>query len=70
MMNDEVIDPRTIAERCLMNSAESRALKGLADEYGLSKSLLLRLAFLKFLREHHDGSCLLSELSRNSTDLG
>lgn len=55
-MNDEnPFDPRTIAERCLMNSTESRALKALADELTVSKSALLRLAFLKFAREKHDG---------------
>lgn len=44
-------DPRTIAERCLMNGGESYALRGLADEMGMSKSGVLRFAFLKLLRE-------------------
>lgn len=53
-MNAEMIDPRDITEKCLMTGSESRALKHLADELRLSKSKVLLLAFLKFMREHHD----------------
>lgn len=53
-MNADMIDPRDITEKCLMTGAESRALKHLADEMRLSKSKVLLLAFLKFMRDHHD----------------
>lgn len=53
-MNADMIDPRDIPEKCLMTGSESRALKHLAEELRLSKSKVLLLAFLKFMREHHD----------------
>lgn len=57
-MNENMVDPRDITEKTAMNSAEARALKHLAAETGLSKSTLLRIAFLKLLRERHETELL------------
>ena len=57
-MDIEMYDSRTIVEKTLMNSAEATALKHAADEIGISKSLLLRLALMKFLHERHECSVL------------
>lgn len=57
-MDISMIDPRDITEKTAMNSAEARALKALAAETGLSKSTLLRIAFLKLLRERHETELL------------
>lgn len=57
-MNEHMVDPRDITEKTVLNSAEDRALKHLAAETGLSKSTILRIAFLKLLRERHETELL------------
>ena len=50
-VNDDMADPKNILERTYFSATESIALETTAEEIGISKSALLRLAFLRFLRD-------------------
>jgi hypothetical protein len=66
----DVIDPRDIVEKTLLNGAESRALKAHADELGISKSALLRYCWLKCHREHVQQQALIASTLANSSEPG
>jgi hypothetical protein len=66
-------DPKNILERTYFSATESIALETTAEEIGISKSALLRLAFLRFLRERRTAqSCAEAGLidSANGDDSG
>jgi hypothetical protein len=53
-MTEDMADPRNIIEKAGFRAAEAIALQSTADEIGISKSQLIRLATMKFIRERHD----------------
>ena len=57
-MNETMFDPRDVIETTTLTSAEARALKAMAAEYGLSKRSILRMAFLKLVRERHEAESI------------
>ncbi len=54
MVNTDMVDPRNIVERACFRASESIALQREAEEIGISKSTLIRLAVLQFLRARHE----------------
>ena len=58
-MTDDMADPRNIIEKAAFRAAESIALQATADDIGMSKSQLIRLATLKYLRERREIQCCL-----------
>lgn len=71
-MNADMIDPRDIPKKTKLNSVEAMALASLAAETGLSESTVLRIGFLKLLRERHETELLsnlyLSDRPARDTD--
>lgn len=64
MTNEELFmnahtDNRDKAEKVLMSYAESQLLQNIADEFNISKSKLLLLLFLKFVRERNEEQVLM-----------
>lgn len=63
-------DNRDKAEKVLMSYAESQLLQHIADELGISKSKLLLLLFLKYVRERNEEQVLAENGLINRTSPG
>jgi len=69
-MYDDMVDARNIIEKAGFRASEAIALQAVADELGISKSQLIRLAVLRFLRDRHAAKACLESGLANRTDLG
>lgn len=53
-MTDDMADPRNIIEKAAFRATEAIALQSVADDIGISKSQLIRLATMRFIRDRHE----------------